>query len=74
MSRTCLTCRSFYFEPATVGYSEYTPGGGMSIGCYRYEWELDEYEDTDESYRQKMMSAETCSKFVEYTETPDDKD
>ena len=63
---TCLLCHHFYFSPATAGYSEYTPGGEMSVGCYLDKWELDEYEDTDESYRHKMMSAETCKEFVEY--------
>ena len=40
---------------------EYTPGSDVSIGCGLNLWELDNLDDTEDTYRRKMISAETCA-------------
>jgi hypothetical protein len=58
---TCLLCKSFYFDPGEPAYSECTPGSDMSIGCMKV-WSLDG-DDTEDTYREKMLSAEWCEDY-----------
>ena len=48
--------------------SEQTGGTDMEIGCKKEYWYLNQYGDTEETYRIKMMSAEICNEFIDYRE------
>ena len=61
--KNCVFCKYYRFHPGYYGYSEYTPGCEADIGCYKQHWELDMYEDTDESYQRKMENAKTCKDY-----------
>ena len=64
--RICIFCKHFYFEEATPGYSEYTPGcDHYSVGCEKEYWEIDPYEDTRETYGQKLLTAKSCKDWEE---------
>lgn len=64
--KVCILCEHFYYESATPSYSEYTPGGPGGMGCHKEIWTMDEYDETEESYRTKMATAETCEHFKHY--------
>ena len=65
---TCLLCQYFYFEQAEGCMSEQTGGTDMEIGCRKEYWHLNQFSDTEETYRIKMMSAEMCNEFKDYRE------
>jgi hypothetical protein len=63
MEKICLFCKYFRFLPATPGYSDVTPGNDAWIGCGLNYWQLDHWEDNEESYRAKQLTAQTCKEF-----------
>jgi len=61
--RTCLLCEQFYLSPEGADWSERTPEPSFEMGCYRGIWGLNVCEDTDESFRTKMLIAGACSLY-----------
>lgn len=61
--RLCLFCRKFRFETAEPDWSEATPGRDLWIACGWDEWVVDNFEDTAETYRAKLMTAVSCELF-----------
>lgn len=59
----CLFCVYLYFDPGTQGYSDMTPGSQMCIECTRSHWIDIGYNDTEESFRQKILLARICKEF-----------
>jgi hypothetical protein len=43
-----------------------TPGYEASIKCLKGKWAINLHEDTNESYRLKLLSAEGCDAFEAY--------
>lgn len=60
--KVCPTCKHFYFDSGSPGYSTLTPGDSMDIFCKKRYWKIG-YEDSDESYRKKMLTALTCGDY-----------
>lgn len=73
LTRCCWECKKISFIRGTEGcpaYSEVTPGyegTQPELLCEEGHWSVEFTEDTQEQFRQKIMSAETCSDFVQYT-------
>lgn len=59
MKRLCIFCKHFEFNPGSPGYSEYTPGENMSMGCNMRVWEFDFGDD----FHQCIQHAYTCEKY-----------
>lgn len=68
--KTCVLCKHIYMESGSPDYSEYTPGEDAMIYCQRGKWRVNLYRDYTETYREKLLSAETCELFEEYDEGP----
>jgi hypothetical protein len=66
MEKICLFCKHFYFSTGDPGYSDMTPGEDMHILCLKVYWYIDNYEDTTETYRQKLLTAKMCKDFEWY--------
>ena len=65
--RLCPTCAFFEFDGGEPGYSTYTPGVNMTIGCAKSRWYLGSY-DTLADARRAMRTAQTCPDFKLYEE------
>lgn len=63
--RLCLFCKNMQLEPAQSGYSEFTPESDVWMGCYKGHWELSLWKDTTETYREKLLMAQTCPDYDE---------
>jgi hypothetical protein len=63
---TCIACRYFYFDRAEPQCEYGTCGSDVGIGCHKYVWEIDNFEDSDESYREKLRTAQACELFEPY--------
>lgn len=63
MEKICLFCEHFYLSTGEPGYSDMTPGSDMTIRCLKGYWDVDNYEDTTETYRQKLLTAKTCKDY-----------
>lgn len=59
----CLYCKYFYLLAGEYGYSEYTPGSDVRIGCDKGVWDLDNYMDTEVDFRRKMLTANECKYY-----------
>lgn len=59
----CVDCKHFYFSSGSPGYSEYTPGSDASLGCTKQKWEYEPNNDTDQSFRKKMKTADNCEEY-----------
>jgi hypothetical protein len=60
--KVCPTCKWFVFSASQPGYSSMTPGSDMAIYCGKSYWDIDD-DDTDESYRKKMLTALICPDY-----------
>ena len=61
---TCLFCRFFLFDTGLQGYSEYTPGEAMEIGCALGKWTIRQFDDLLEKSPERCMTmAATCEDF-----------
>ncbi len=60
--KNCLDCSSFHFRTGWGG-SDVTPGEMIEIGCNLGHWELRPNLDTEEDFRKKMTTAETCKDY-----------
>ena len=67
LPRLCPTCAFFRFDGGERGYSTYTPGTDMSIGCDKDHWMLGT-GDTLADARKAMLTATTCKDFALYEE------
>lgn len=67
MEKLCIMCKHFYFESGHPGYSEVTPGYDATIGCHKNLITIDLMEDTTESYRKTLLTAESCPEYESYT-------
>ena len=63
MEKLCLFCKEFYFDSGSPGYSELTPGWDSTMECLKRHWELDNYDDTTETFRGKLLKAGACDDF-----------
>jgi hypothetical protein len=65
MEKNCLFCKHFRFATGEPDWSEVTPGHDIEIGCKEDIWELDNYIDTETSFRRKMLTAKSCDQYEE---------
>lgn len=63
--RACWFCTHVRFSNGGRDYSELTPGYPMTLECGKNYWEFDTLKDSLSQFRDKIMSAEKCSDFVE---------
>jgi hypothetical protein len=67
--KVCATCEHFRFDPGypeTPGYSSWTPGSPAepsSIYCGKKHWEIEGYNETEKSYRDKQLAALNCPDY-----------
>lgn len=61
--KNCLFCAHFYYISGMAAYGEMTPGSDISIGCGISIWELENDMDSEDDFRRKMMTAETCPEY-----------
>jgi hypothetical protein len=60
IKKVCLFCKYFVWRQASPDWSEVTPGSDLELYCERHYWQVDPYEDTRETYRKKILTAESC--------------
>lgn len=65
--RLCPTCKFFWLDLGSEGYSEYTPGYPGDMSCTKGHWSLDT-SDTLAYARKAMHTAETCKDYELYVE------
>ena len=65
--RLCPTCKWFEFDGGERGYSTYTQGSDMSIGCAKNKWALG-CEDSLATARKAMHMASKCKDYKLYVE------
>jgi hypothetical protein len=63
MDKLCLECKNLDWSTAEPGYSEYTPGSDMYIGCRKDKWRFDNYLTTATEWGKMLRMAETCEHF-----------
>lgn len=61
--KLCVFCNNFYFQEGCEGYSDYTPGWSPTMGCDLNLVEFDMFNMTEEEYRRKLLTAETCEHY-----------
>lgn len=72
--KSCWECKHLNYESGSEGsrgYSEFTPGteGCLPIlECRLKHFEVDFANDSDTQFRTKILSAETCTDFVDFKE------
>ena len=59
----CVFCEHLYFSEGCGGYSEYTPGYDVSMGCRKGKWSIDFFDLSTDEYRETMLTAETCGEY-----------
>jgi hypothetical protein len=60
--KTCLLCKSFYFNMGEPGYSDMTPGSDACIECNAGFWKMKNYDGLDE-FCKNIETAKTCKGF-----------
>jgi hypothetical protein len=65
--KLCWLCKEFWYERATPGYSELTPGDDFGMSCFKNHWRFSAYKTTEEEFAKILQSAEACPDFVEKT-------
>ncbi len=58
-----LFCEHFYFSPGIPDWSDVTPGEDATMGCWKNIISIDLFEDSLESYREKILTARTCWRY-----------
>jgi len=61
--KNCLLCKHFYLISGSPGYSEYTPGSDLVIGCDRNVWEFDSSMTSEDEFLGFMNTANTCDRY-----------
>ena len=61
--KSCILCKHFRFETGEGDLSEITPGTDAEVLCLRRKWEINLYDDSTESFRQKLSSAADCAEY-----------
>ena len=60
----CLSCVEFVVITAEKDYSDDTPGSNVEIYCRKKHWRIDQFNDTEDDYEQKMSSAKDCKDYT----------
>ena len=63
MEKLCFWCKHFWIGDAIPDYSEYTPGSNFSMNCSKAHWVFDAELETEESFREKLLTALTCGDY-----------
>ena len=64
--RLCVFCKHFDITDGEPGYSEWTPGSDMRIGCGKYLWSVENMETGGpEKFRVEIKRAATCGEWQE---------
>ena len=68
--KNCLFCTHFFYMTGQPDYSVMTPGCEVEIGCglsrggkNASKWELQSTMDSEDDFRRKMTTAETCEDY-----------
>ena len=69
--KNCLFCKHFFYRTGYHDYSDITPGESVEIRCGKRIWELYQFMDSEDDFRAKMVTAETCASY-EIREESDD--
>lgn len=57
---TCLSCAEFVVIPGEKDCSDDTLGWEVEIYCKKKHWRIDQFNDTEDDYERKMLSAKDC--------------
>ena len=68
--RTCLLCSHFRFHEGCRGYSELTPGYEASLECAKRVWDITLCDETDASFREKLLTAGKCEHYETRKDQP----
>jgi hypothetical protein len=73
--KNCLFCKKFFYFSGTPDYGEMTPGSNVEIGCSvlvkrDFIWQFN-YLDSEDEFRAKMSTAETCKHYVQREDDSD---
>ncbi len=60
--KLCVFCKHWYFDQATPGYSDMTPGSDFDEGCLKEYWEIENISNESE-YREIIRTAEKCEDY-----------
>jgi hypothetical protein len=63
MKKLCLFCKHFVWRQASPDWSEVTPGDDLVMRCEHFYWEIDPYEDTRDTFRKAILTAENCTDY-----------
>jgi hypothetical protein len=63
IERTCISCDYWRFDAGSEGYSELTPGWNWSSYCGKNHWSADGVNESEEGYRDKLLTAGDCKDF-----------
>lgn len=61
--KVCATCEHFYFDSGEPHYSSLTPGSDMEMRCQKGHWVFENHNETEASYRRKMLTALQCDDY-----------
>lgn len=70
--RICIACKRFRLSTADYGYSEYTPGTQFNMSCDKNHWDFDPYRETEDTFREKLLTAKNCEDFKFYKDDQDE--
>lgn len=62
-NRVCWSCTHIHYSRGSEGYSEVTPGWDFELSCSKDYWELNQFEDELQIFRDKITQAEWCTDF-----------
>lgn len=61
----CLDCQNFSFDGGSPGYSDMTPGSGLSMDCDKNHWRFDFYDHpTQEEFATILNGKRECIDFI----------
>jgi hypothetical protein len=66
--RICWDCVHCWID-YDPGYSEYTPGEGLTAECRKRHWNVRPRDLDRESLRKALQMAPTCADYTEETKT-----
>jgi hypothetical protein len=61
--RTCVTCTHWSFYSGSPCYSAATPGDDWGSSCAKSHWKASGYDETEETYRLKLLTAQQCADY-----------
>lgn len=72
MSRSCVECKHWYFDPGTSAWSEVTPGDEWDSCCRKNHWNVGSERLLETAFGKLLLTARTCADFelADYAKEP----